>query len=115
MSQASDNYDQIAQAVREVLSEGAGLRSVAQPGLFSGPIFPLSMPMGVGGASFSGKVFVKGALVDLTSTTQKAWIKVTLGPGPGSAVYDDGPPTIPFPPWELWFETAQSFGNIVVP
>lgn len=64
-------------------------------------------------AGFSGYCYIRGQFTDLTAATAKAWVKVKLDTC--TAEYSDGPPPLPFPPFEVWYEVANTVGNIVVP
>ena len=89
------------------LRDAANRREVTGPGLDYTPRLQDS-PL-----RFSGMLYVKGRAIDLTASTSKPWVRVMLDTV--TAEYNDGPPTIPFPPFEVWYRTAHTYGDIVIP
>jgi hypothetical protein len=66
-----------------------------------------------GTAAFSGIAYVAGQrTTGLTSDDGKPWVKCDLSTG--VATEETGPPTIPFPDGEEWFEKANTSGDIHV-
>ena len=62
---------------------------------------------------FSGTAYVAGQrTTGLTSDDNKPWVKCDLSTG--VATEETGPPTIPFPDGEEWFEKANTSGDIHV-
>jgi hypothetical protein len=41
-----------------------------------------------------------------------AFVRVDLSRN--TAAYDNGPPVIPFPPFEAWYRVDNTFGDIII-
>ena len=60
---------------------------------------------------FSGYVYLAGKLYDLTWSTVKKWVRVTVG---GTVEYTDTDPSDPFPAGEEYYRTDLVHGDIHV-
>lgn len=68
---------------------------------------------GVSGG-FSGDIYLKGVYINLAATgAPKLWIHIAEDIG--QATWNDGPPPVPFPAFDIWYKTANTYGDIVIP
>ena len=94
------------------LSGGPGIRLQSSSG--GTTISATGMRGGGGGeVGFTGKIWIKGRFISLVGSQKKAWVRVYLDTA--TAAYNDGPVPDPFPPYEMWYEVANTHGNIVIP